>query len=83
MSEGRGLELRAVVATNVRSFRRERGLSQEELGAAANLHRTYIGSIERSERNLSIDSISALAEGLGVEPWRLLVPVSRREGVRS
>lgn len=74
MSEGRGLELRTIVAMNVRSIRRERGFSQEELGAAADLHRTYIGSVERSERNLSIDSIAALAHGLGVEPWCLLMP---------
>ena len=75
MSEGRGRQLRGIVAANVRRYRHERSLSQEELGAAAELHRTYIGSIERSERNLSIDSIAALANGLQVEAWRLLVPL--------
>jgi len=74
MLEGRGRELRGIVAANVRRYRHERRLSQEELGATADLHRTYIGSIERSERNLSIDSIAALANGLQVEAWRLLVP---------
>ncbi|ASD28326.1 helix-turn-helix domain-containing protein [Brevundimonas diminuta] len=73
MSEGRGQQLRTIVAVNVRRFRRQRKMSQEALAAAANLHRTYVGSVERSERNLSIDSIGALADGLGVEAWCLLV----------
>lgn len=47
-------------------------MSQEALAAAAGLHRTYVGSIERSERNISLDSLCALAHGLSTEVWRLL-----------
>lgn len=78
MSEGRGQQLRTVVAVNVRRVRRQRKMSQEALAAAANLHRTYVGSIERAERNVSLDSLVALAEGLGIEPWELLHPGDAR-----
>ncbi|WP_439472067.1 helix-turn-helix domain-containing protein [Brevundimonas sp.] len=47
-------------------------MSQEALADLAGLHRTYVGSIERSERNISLDSLNALAEGLSTEVWRLL-----------
>lgn len=56
----------------LRQLRRERGLSQEELGAKANLHRTYIGTIERAEKNISIENIAKLAKALGVKPSDLL-----------
>ncbi|PLR26499.1 transcriptional regulator [Caulobacter zeae] len=55
-------------------MRRLKGWSQEELAGQAQLHRTYVGSIERAERNLSIDNIERLAVALTVEPWSLLKP---------
>jgi transcriptional regulator with XRE-family HTH domain len=48
-------------------------MTQEELADAAGLHRTYIGSLERGERNVSIDNIERLAAALGVEASALLV----------
>ena len=48
------------------------GLSQEELADLASLHRTYVGSIERAERNVSIDNIEKLAVALGLTAADLL-----------
>lgn len=59
---------RLLVAGNVRRIRLERGLSQEALGSIANVHRTYVGHVERGEKNTSIDTLHRLAEALGIEP---------------
>ena len=68
----RDTTLRAIFADNVRNLRKKCGLSQEALADAAGLHRTYIGSVERGERNLSLDNIGKIAAALGVSPDSLL-----------
>jgi len=50
----------------VRELRETRGLSQEELAFRARVHRTYLGGIERGERNPALKNIAAIAEALGV-----------------
>jgi transcriptional regulator with XRE-family HTH domain len=54
--------------TRMRALRQQRGLSQEELAFSCNLDRTYIGSVERGERNISLANIHAIAAALGVSP---------------
>lgn len=49
-----------------------RGFSQEALAEAAGLHRTYVGSVERGERNISLDNIEKFSRALGVEVPELL-----------
>jgi transcriptional regulator with XRE-family HTH domain len=51
----------------VRNLRKERGLSQEELAHRAGLHRTYIGMIERAEKNITIVNIEKISIALDVE----------------
>lgn len=65
-------------ATNVafgrhlQQVRVERGFTQESLGLAAGLHRTYVGSVERGEKNPSFRNVCRLADGLGLHPSELL-----------
>lgn len=65
-------DARKVFASRLRQIRQRKGLSQEELADMAGLHRTYVGSVERSERNISIDNIERLAKALEVDIIELL-----------
>lgn len=58
----------------VKEIRKEKGLSQEQLSFKANLHRTYIGMIERAEKNITLINIQKIANALEVEIIELLKP---------
>lgn len=62
----------------VREARLERGLSQEKLAERAGLDRTYVGGIERGERNVAIINIFRVAAALGIPPSSLLLEVEKR-----
>jgi transcriptional regulator with XRE-family HTH domain len=55
----------------VRVLRERSGLSQETLAAKAGIHRTYVGGVERGERNIGLKNIVRLAAALGVHPREL------------
>lgn len=56
----------------IREERTRRGLSQEELAHRAGLHRTYIGSVERGERNITVGNVHLIADTLGLHAGELL-----------
>lgn len=64
--------IRERVALNIRKIRSGNGLSQEKLADLCGLHRTYIGSVERSERNITIKNLDRIANALGVDARDLL-----------
>jgi transcriptional regulator with XRE-family HTH domain len=69
--------LRIILASNLRRLRSDAGLSQEGLADKAELHRTFVGAVERCERNISIDNIGKLASALGVPASLLLTEHER------
>jgi transcriptional regulator with XRE-family HTH domain len=65
-------ELQRTLGRNLRSFRASRGFSQEAFADYLGVHRTYMGGVERGERNLTLRSVERIASRLGVEPISLL-----------
>jgi len=58
------MKLKDIFSNNVRKFRKEQNLSQEELAWKAGVHRTYIGSVERGERNITINVMEKICKAL-------------------
>lgn len=65
-------DLQRIVGRNIRAIREARGFSQEAFADALGVHRTYMGGIERGERNLTLKSLERIAEWIGVDPLELL-----------
>ena len=55
----------------IRKYRTQKNMSQQQLANESGLHRTYIGSVERAEKNLTIKNVFKIAEALGVDPGEL------------
>jgi transcriptional regulator with XRE-family HTH domain len=65
-------QLLKILAANIRQLRMEKGLSQEALAETAGLHRTYVGAIERAERNITLGTLAAFSNALGTTITKLL-----------
>lgn len=65
-------DLQKVVGIYLRHYRQERSLSQEAFAEFLNVHRTYMGGIERGERNLTLQNVERLADKLGVGVMEVL-----------
>ena len=61
-----------LVSRNIKAARQREGLSQEALADRCGLHRTYIGAVERGERNITLQTLAKLAAALGETPQSLL-----------
>jgi transcriptional regulator with XRE-family HTH domain len=70
-------DLQRTLGQNLRRYRQSCGLSQEAFADVLDLHRTYVGGLERGERNLTLRSIERLAEILDIPPLDLLRPSYR------
>lgn len=68
------MSARRIFASALRKQRMTLGLSQEVLADRADVHRTYVGQIERAEKNVSIDSMEKLAKAVDLPLWMLLRP---------
>ena len=79
-------DLQRAVGHNLRAYRQARGLSQEAFADELGVHRTYMGGIERGERNLTLKSLERIASQIDVDPLVLLQLVAGDElarGLRS
>ena len=65
-------KLKNTLAENIKRFRLKNNLSQEELAYRCGLHRTYVGAIEREERNITLSSLELIAQALEVDVPTLL-----------
>lgn len=55
------------IILHIKEERIAQGLSQEELGYRAGVHRTYVGAVERGEKNITIDTLEKIAKALGID----------------
>lgn len=71
MCAAQSTNLSQQVGNKIRLFRRQKGMTQEELAERADVERSYIGRIERGERLRTLDRLQAIARGLGTPLWKL------------
>jgi len=76
------INLREVLSSNIKEFRAKEGLSQEVFAARCGLHRTYIGSVERGERNVTLATLQQLSDAMGVAAADLLTAPAGKGGSR-
>lgn len=80
MPEG---DLQRRLGENLRSYREARDVSQEAFAEELGVHRTYMGAIERGERNLTLKSVERIADCLGIDRWSYSNPEEEGRGRRS
>lgn len=73
------MDIVKVFGTNLRKFRINKGFSQEAFAEKCGLHRTYISSVERFQRNVSIENIQRIADALEIESYKLLLEESTND----
>ncbi|MHB9650069.1 helix-turn-helix domain-containing protein (plasmid) [Weissella paramesenteroides] len=66
------MTLEKLIGNRIRCLRLQKNLSQEKFAELIGVHRTYIGMVERGERNITIQTLLKIAKGLDVHVWQLL-----------
>jgi transcriptional regulator with XRE-family HTH domain len=61
------IDMKKKIGLRIRSFREGRGLTQDELGAIADMHRAYVGHVERGEKNITVENLEKIAKALHVD----------------
>lgn len=72
-------DLQRILGDNLRAFREAEGVSQEAFADVLGFHRTYMGALERGERNVSLKSVEKIAGKLKIEPVLLLSQIGRAD----
>jgi transcriptional regulator with XRE-family HTH domain len=72
------MDLEKIVGENVRGFRKQQGMTQDELGKYSAIHRDFWAGIERGERNITLETLKRISTALQVEPFVLLIPGSHK-----
>ncbi len=67
------MDIIKVFGTNVRKYRKEKGVSQEKFAEFCGLHRTYISDIECFRRSISLDNIQKIADALEIDTYKLFL----------
>lgn len=65
-------DLQRAVGRNLRRYRQQQGLSQEAFADLVGVHRTYMGGLERGERNLTLQSVERIAAAIDIDPLALM-----------
>lgn len=77
------MDSQTAFGVNVRKIRKQRGYSQEELADRAHLHRTYLGGVERGERNVALKNIVAISAALGCSIGDLFAGINPKATARD
>ncbi len=67
------MDIIKVFGTNLRTYRKKIGLSQEQFAERCGLHRTYISDIERFQRSISLENIQKISDALGIEVYKMFL----------
>lgn len=66
------MDISKKLGKTIYSLRKEKGISQESFASKIGVHRTYIGMIERGEKNITIATLSKIAKGFNMHIWEIL-----------
>ena len=77
------MDLKEVVAINLRRVRHAKKMTQEELAEAAGLSARYVGDIERADKSPSVSVLGRIADALMIDPAELIKPVKPRPGGKT